>query len=64
MLYMLQAVPLPIIRSSKLYTQHYVFVELFLLLSVIVGEFQFTHDNGKKQKKLCKYLMLCIVLSS
>jgi hypothetical protein len=29
---MFQAVPPPIIRSSKLYTQHRVFVELFLLL--------------------------------
>jgi hypothetical protein len=30
---MFQAVPPPIIRSSKLYTQHRVFVELFLLLT-------------------------------
>jgi hypothetical protein len=29
MLYMFQAVPPPIIRSSKLYTHHRVFVELF-----------------------------------
>jgi len=50
MLCMFQAVPLPIIRSPKLYTQHRVFVELFLLLS------------SKKQKKLDKYLMLCIQL--
>jgi len=28
MLYMLQAIPLPIVRSLKLYTQHWVFVEL------------------------------------
>ena len=37
MLYMFQAVPPPIIRSSKLYTQHEVFVELFLLLAAIVS---------------------------
>jgi hypothetical protein len=60
MLYMFQAVPLSIIRSSKLYTQHRVFVELFLLLTAIVGEPELTHDSGKKQKKLEKYLMSCI----
>ena len=37
---MFQAVPLPIIRSSKLYTQHRVFVELFLLLAAIVSELE------------------------
>ena len=37
---MFQAVPPPIIRSSKLYTQHRVFVELFLLITAIVSEFQ------------------------
>ena len=36
MLYTFQVVPLPVIRSSKLYTQHRVFVELFLLLTAIV----------------------------
>ena len=84
----------PIIRSSKLYTQHQVFVELFLLLTAIVSELeQFLRPSsgaqngmhsirylssffcflllswvswnnslmtGKKQKKLDKYLMLCI----
>jgi len=60
MLYMFQAVPPPIIRSSKLYTQHRVFVELFLLLTVIMSKFQPTHDSSKKQKKLDKYPMLCI----
>jgi len=35
---MFQAVPPPIIRSSKLYTQHRVFVKLFPLLTVIVSE--------------------------
>jgi len=48
MLYMFQAVPPPIIRSSKLYTQHLVFVKLLLLLIAIVSEFQL------------KYPMLCI----
>jgi hypothetical protein len=33
MLYVFQAVPPPIIRSSKLCTQHRVFVELFLLVA-------------------------------
>jgi len=63
MLYMFQAVPPLIIRSSKLYTQHRVFVELFMLLTAIVSYlelFQLTHDSGKKQKKLDKYPMLCI----
>jgi hypothetical protein len=46
---MFQAVPPPIIRSSKLYVQHRVFVELFLLLTAVVGEMeQRTH----------KYMML------
>jgi hypothetical protein len=57
MLYMFQAVPPPIIRTSKRYTQHRVFVKLFLLLTAIVSE---THDSGKKQKKLDKHPMLCI----
>ena len=35
---MFQAVPPPIIGSSKLYTQHQVFVELFLHRTAIVGE--------------------------
>ena len=38
--YMFQAVPPPIIRSSKLYTQHLVFVELFLLLTAMVSELE------------------------
>jgi len=37
---MFQAVSPPIIRSSKLYTEHRVFVEIFLLLTAIVGELQ------------------------
>jgi hypothetical protein len=61
MLYMFQVVPPPIIRSSKLYTQYQVFVELFLLLPVIIGELvKLTNDSGKKQKKLDKYPMHCI----
>jgi hypothetical protein len=40
MLYMFQAVPPPIIRSSKLYTQHRAFVELFLLLTAIGSELE------------------------
>ena len=62
---MFQAVPPPIIRSSKLYTKHRVFVELFLLLTAIVSVlFQRTRDSGKEQKKLDKYLMLCVQLSA
>jgi hypothetical protein len=57
---MFQAVPLPIIRSSKLYTQHRVFVELLLILTAILSEFELIHDSGKKQEKLNKYPMLCI----
>jgi hypothetical protein len=57
---MFQAAPPPIIRSSKLYTQHGVFVELLLLLTAIVGELKLTHDSGKKQKKLDIYQMLYI----
>ena len=60
MLYMFQAVPPPIIRSSKLYTQHQVFVELFLLVTADVSEFQLNQVSGNKQKKLNKYLKLCI----
>ena len=37
---MFQAVPPPIIRSSKLYTQHRVFVELFLVLTASVSELE------------------------
>ena len=37
MLYIFQAVPPPIISSSKLYTQHRVFVDAFLLLTAIVS---------------------------
>jgi len=57
---MFQAAPLPIIRSSKLHTQHRIFVELFLLLTAIVSELELTHDSVKKQKNLNKYPMMCI----
>jgi hypothetical protein len=57
---MFHAVPSPIIRSSKLCTQHRIFAELFLLLTANVGGLELTHDSGKKQKKLDKYPMLCI----
>jgi len=33
---------------------------VFLLLTAIVSEFQLTHNSGKKQKNLDKYLILCI----
>jgi len=46
MLNMFQAVPVPIIRSSKLYTQHRVFVEIFLLLTAIVGELELTQKSA------------------
>jgi hypothetical protein len=63
---MFQAVPPPIIRRPKLYTQHRVFVELFLLLTAIVSElFQLTHDSSKKQKKVRQIPdAVCTVLSS
>ena len=51
---MFQAVPPPIIRSSKLYTQQRVFVSELELQQ----QFQLTHDSGKEQKKLDKYQML------
>jgi hypothetical protein len=58
MLYMFQAVPPPIFRSSKLYIQHRVFVELLLLLVAVGGEWeQLPHDSDKK---LDKYPMLYI----
>jgi hypothetical protein len=54
---MFQAVLTPIIRSSKLHIQLRVFVELFLLLTTIIGVLELTHDSSKKQKKLDKYPM-------
>jgi hypothetical protein len=47
-------------QELKLYIQQRVFVELFLLLTAIVGELQLIHDSGKKQKKRDKYPMLYI----
>ena len=64
MLYMFQAVPPLIIRISKLYTQHRVFVQLFLLLTATVSGLELTHDSGKNQKKLFKYTMPRIQFSA
>ena len=44
---MFQAVPPPIIRSSKLYAQHRVFVELFLLLAAILIELELRSNSIK-----------------
>jgi hypothetical protein len=57
---MFQAVPPPIIRSSKLYTQHRISVVLLLLLTAIMSELELTHDSGKKQKILDKYTLLYV----
>jgi hypothetical protein len=40
MLYIIQAVPPPIIRSSKLYIQHLVFVKPLLLPFTVVEELE------------------------
>jgi hypothetical protein len=45
---MFQAVPPSIVRSSKLYTQHWVFVELFLILTAIVSELELKFINTKE----------------
>jgi len=45
MLRMFQAVPPPIIRSSKLYTRPRVFVELFLLLTAVVSELELNFNS-------------------
>jgi len=45
MLHMFQAVPPPIIRIPKLYTQHRVFVELFLLLTICMSELELTQKR-------------------
>jgi len=34
--------------AQKLYTEHRVFVELFLLLITIVNELELSHESGKK----------------
>jgi len=52
MLYVFQAVPPPVIRSSELCIQHQVFVRTLLLPAAIVDElelqlqFQLIHDSG------------------
>jgi hypothetical protein len=45
--YTFQAVPPPIIRSSKMYILHLMFVKLLLLPSTIVEELEFEllHDS-------------------
>jgi hypothetical protein len=50
MLYVFQAVLPPIIRSSKLYTQHRVSVKLFLLLTAIVGELELEFQLTQTKK--------------
>ena len=68
MLYVFQAVPLPIIRSSKLYKHNRVFVDLFMLLTAIVSELELiyyllvisflpinkTHKGDSKMHKISK----------
>jgi hypothetical protein len=61
MLYMFQAVPTPIIRSSKLYIQHRALVRPLLLPAAIVEELeQLFHDSGRQQYRFDKYPMLYI----
>jgi len=62
MLYMFPAVPPSIISSSKLYTQHRIFVELFLLLPGIVGELELTHDSNKSIKMSSFFLLLTAIV--
>jgi hypothetical protein len=47
---MFQAVPPPIIRSSKLHKRHRVSVQLFLLLTAIVSELELTMRGPMKVK--------------
>jgi hypothetical protein len=54
---MLQAVPSSIIRSSKLYTQHRVFVKVFLLLTAITSEVE-------REFHLTRVSGVCTALSS
>jgi hypothetical protein len=59
MLYMFQAVPPPIIRSSKLYKQHRIFVQLFLLLTAIVSElFQLTIAVAARKLEIYQMLLI------
>ena len=58
MLYMFQAVPQPIIRSSQLYVQHRIFVRPLLLPADIVDELEIIHDSGTKvltNTRCCMY---------
>jgi hypothetical protein len=62
MLDMFQAVPLPIIRSSKLYTQHQVFVKVFLLLTAIVGELALPMVRSRKSSTNTLCFVYCFEL--
>jgi hypothetical protein len=53
---MFRAVPPPIIRSSKLYTQHRVFVKLFLLLTALVSELE---RSSNSLTRALLFLMEC-----
>jgi hypothetical protein len=48
MLYMFQAVPPPIIRSSKMYIQHLVFVTLLQLPFPIMEELELLPHDSKR----------------
>jgi hypothetical protein len=50
MLYMFQALPLPIIRSSKLYIHRRVLVKTLLLPAAIVEDLETYHDSGSRQQ--------------
>ena len=64
MLYMFQAVPPPIIRSSKLYIQHRVLCQALLLPSTAVKEMELSSNSSTtvegSRKVLTKYPMLYI----
>ena len=49
---MFQVVPPPIIRSSNLYTQHRVFVEIYLLLTAIVSELKNSLTIAVRSRKI------------
>jgi hypothetical protein len=55
MLYMFQAVPPPIISSSKLYIQHWVLVKPLLLPAPIVEELEVPDDGRRYRLKYVEY---------
>jgi hypothetical protein len=59
MLYVFQAASPPIIRSSKLYTQHLVRARLAAATASVGELFQLTHASGSSSK-LDIYQMLCV----